>query len=132
MPAVKFKLGAAIPERMIEKGCAVHAGKKVEHDYQGGCFYGEALDAGRCRVNPLKQRIEGKAVSIHNGDFSIEYERFCRQFHCRGLQFRKVARQRLPSLRLDFNFLAVSKYDAAEAIPLRLILPTRSNRDVIN
>jgi hypothetical protein len=47
---------------MTEEGCAVDASEKIEHDRQGGCLSGKSLDAGRCWMNSLKQRIKGKAM----------------------------------------------------------------------
>jgi len=43
-------------------------------------------------------------------------------------QFREIAAQRLSALRLQQDFVAGAKHEAAEAIPLGLILPLRSFR----
>src|SRR5262245_10530443 len=83
-------------------------------------------------MDALQQRVEGKPAIVGTDNLAIEDE--LRRLQCAdGLdKLRVIARQRLTGLRLQLDLVAVAEREAAEAVPFRLVLPFRSDRDLID
>src|SRR5688572_22927228 len=75
--------------------------------------------------------IEGEAVVDRDHDLAVEHEPLALEGGDRLYQLREVAPQRLARLRLELHFGAVAEDQAAETVPLRLVLPPGSLRDAV-
>src|SRR5262245_44091201 len=83
-------------------------------------------------MDSLQQRVEGERAVGGNDDLAIEDKHRDGDLE-RGLhKLGKITRQRLSRLRLQLDLVAVAEQEAAEAVPLRLILPVRSGRDFVD
>src|SRR6266550_819337 len=81
-------------------------------------------------MDPLEQRVERERIPFGNNEFAVEDEprRVDRQE--RLDDFRKVPRQWLAALGAELDLVAVAKGEAAEAVPLRFVLPLAAGRQV--
>jgi hypothetical protein len=79
-------------------------------------------------MNSHQQLVERKPPCERNHDLSVKNEFRGLQFRQRAGELRKIARERLARLRLQINFFTIAEGQAAEPIPLGLILPLGSHR----
>ena len=84
---------------------------------------GKFLNATRGGMEAQLQLVEDKGALHRNGQFAIENETFRGDSLERFDDVRKIAGERLARFRLQENFRAITKRDATEAVPLRLVLP---------
>src|SRR5438132_9908532 len=78
------------------------------------------------------QFVEGKTATNIDDKFAVE-DKFLRgQARQRDDDVWEIARERLARFRLQINVVPAAKREAAEAIPLRFILPTWADRNFIN
>src|SRR5580698_9847425 len=81
-------------------------------------------------MNPLQKRVEGEIAVKGNDDFTIENEtRGADGAKC-GDEFGKIAREELTTFRFEVDAVAIAKRDAAEAVPLRFVMPVRARRQL--
>src|SRR6202022_3548612 len=83
------------------------------------------LDPARGGMNSLQQIVERKGFAVRHDDFAVEPERRRLQFERRFAQLGKVGGKVFSRLRAEIDFAALPGEQAAEAVPLRLILPLR-------
>src|SRR5947207_15803692 len=74
-------------------------------------------------MQPQLQFVEDERALHRNSKLAIENKAFRRDSLKRFDDVREVTRQRLPRFRLQENFVAVAKRNAAKPIPLRFVLP---------
>src|SRR6266480_5609370 len=84
---------------------------------------GQFLDATGGWMQPQLQFVEDERALHRDRQLAIENKAFRRDSLKRFDDVREVTRQRLPRFRLQENFVAVAKRNAAKAVPLRLVLP---------
>src|SRR5689334_3580026 len=84
------------------------------------------------RMYSLQQIVERQASPDRDHDLSIQYELPRLQRTQAGLHLREIARQGLPGLRLQINLIAVAERQAAESVPLGLVLPLRTLRQPLH
>ena len=118
-----LKQFSSVGERQFREAFAVFSGQQVEYNQHRWCFSSEALHATLRRVNTLQQVVERKSPSLWHDNFTVEHETLRLQRSNRRNQFRKIAGERLAGFRLQFDLSVVAKYQAAEAVPFRLVLP---------
>ena len=83
----------------------------------------EFLDAARGGMQAQLQLIEGESVADWNDELAIQHEAFRGQpSHCLD-HVRKIARQWLTGLRLQKDFVTVTKSETAESVPFWFVLP---------
>jgi len=97
--------------------------QQIEHDEQSRRFSGKSFHATRGRMNTLQQIIEGECPSARHDNFAIEHETLWLERSDANHQFREIAGQRLAGLRLQLDRRAIAKYQTAETVPFRLVLP---------
>src|SRR5437870_645040 len=86
-----------------------------------------------CRgMNAHQQIVERNAAAGRNDDLAIDDEAIRLQIEQRFDKLREISRHRLTRLRLKLYVFAVTKCQASEAIPLRLVLPFIAARDLVD
>src|SRR2546423_14027852 len=83
-------------------------------------------------MQPQLQFVEDKRALHRDRKLAIENKAFRRDSLKCFDDVREVTRQRLPRFRLQENFVAVAKRNAAKAVPLRLVLPLVSDGDFVD
>src|SRR5688572_86490 len=78
---------------------------------------------------PHQQRVEGNGVSRRNHNLGVENKLLRANSSYSGYKFRKVPRHGLARLGLKFDDIPILKHKTAKAIPLRFVLPLRTNWD---
>src|SRR4051794_4595944 len=81
-------------------------------------------------MNALEKRVEVQCAFVRHDQLTVKHKLFRRQREQCSLDFGEIASQRLPGLRHDVNARSVAKGQAAESVPLRLIFPLRTTRDL--
>ena len=94
--------------------CIVH--QEIENYEFSRMRFRQSPDAAFRGMNSLQQIVKGKASVYRENQFSVQRE--LRRFHFqqRGGNFRKISRQRLRRLRLQFNFFPAAKCQASESV----------------
>ncbi len=93
---------------------------------------GKLLHPAGCGMQPQLQLVEGKGVVDRNGELAIKHEtRRRKPLEVRD-HVREITRERLAGFRLQENLARVAKSDAAEAVPLRLVLPFVADRNFVD
>src|SRR5439155_24026839 len=83
-------------------------------------------------MNPLQEIVERENSLERNDQFRIQHEPLRLQIQQQVDDFGEVARQRLPALGPQLQSVTVAECEAAEPIPLRLILPYRTDRQLLH
>src|SRR5436190_5340591 len=83
-------------------------------------------------MQPQLQFVEDERALHRDGELAIENKAFRWDSLKRFDDIREETRQRLPRFRLQENFVAVAKRNAAEAVPLRLVLPLVADGDFVD
>src|SRR5205823_6238549 len=91
-------------------------------------FLGQALNAAGGGMNALQERVKIQASAAADDNFSVQYKFVRGQNTQRGSDFREITRERLASLGLQDDLIALAESQAAEAVPLGLIKPARFAR----
>jgi len=76
--------------------------------------------------------IEQKRAADRNRQLAVEHEALRRELLEGFDDVGKVTRERLAGFRLQENFSAITKRDATEPVPLRLVLPLIADGDVVD
>src|SRR5207253_2663352 len=84
------------------------------------------------RVNALQQIIERKPLLDRNRNFPVQHEAICLQLQKPFNHFRKIARERLAGLRLQFEFCAIAEDQATKAVPFGFVLPAMAVGDFVD
>ena len=123
---------AAGRQRLVGQHGAVGVLQQIEHDQQRRRFLGELLHAARRRMDALQQRVEREHLAFGHDDLAVEHEGLGLERAHRLDHVGEIARQRLAGFRLQRDRVAVAEYEAAEAVPLRLVLPLGAGRNLID
>src|SRR6201994_2679334 len=83
-------------------------------------------------VDALKQIVERELALDRNDDLAIQYEAFCVQIERSGGDLRKIALQVLAAFGEHCDVAGIAREDATEAVPLGLVLPLRSLRNLVD
>src|SRR5436305_1054039 len=83
-------------------------------------------------MQPQLQFVEDQCDLHRDGQLAIENKAFRADSLKRVHDVREIARQRLAGFRLQENFVTVAKRDAAEPVPLRLVLPLIADRNFLD
>src|SRR5690606_22427822 len=105
---------------------------KIEDHEPGRRLGGEPTNPACSRMDALEQRVEGEVAVRGYRKLTVEYK--ASGWH-RGDgrdDFGEVALERLPGFRLQRDVVAVAEGEAAKAVPLRLVLPIRPERDPLD
>src|SRR6185295_17682375 len=85
-------------------------------------------------MDALQQEVERELACYGHDDLAVEHELCCATF--RGQKaaddLREVARQRLTALGPKIHFVTIPERHTAEAVPLRLELPSLSRRKSVD
>src|SRR3954447_10501318 len=83
-------------------------------------------------MNALQQRVEVEAAVVggRHDDLTIDDTALWQRSEQRREQFREVARERPLVAAGQLDRITVAEHDATEAVPLRLVQPTVTNRDL--
>src|SRR6266481_6585536 len=77
-------------------------------------------------MNAHQQVVEREIAADGDHDFSIQHKLFGTKSAERFDEFRKISGQWLSGFGFEINSVAISKCQAAKAIPFRLVVPFRS------
>src|SRR5205809_4727052 len=83
-------------------------------------------------MNPHQEVVEREAAFDRNHDLAVDNKLLRLQLQEARHDFWKVSSQRLAALRLQVDLRAIAKSDAAEAVPLRLVLPVVTSGVLLN
>ena len=124
--------GTPLAERLGEQLFVFRVRQQIECDKQPRRFLRQFFDAARGGVNPLQQIVERKRLAARHHDFAVEQE-IGRLQSSRGIdQLGEVAGEVLARFRAQLDLVASAGEQAAEAVPLRLVLPLASARNRID
>ena len=76
--------------------------------------------------------VEGKATADRDNQFAVDDELSCFDRAKRFDHIGEIAGKRLSGFRLQINFVAVAKGDAAKPVPFRFVLPLASDGNFID
>src|SRR3954465_11106492 len=83
-------------------------------------------------MDALKQIVERELALDRHDDLAIQDEAFRVQIERSGDDLRKIALQVLAALGEHRDAAGIPREDAAEAVPLGLVLPLRSLRNLVD
>ncbi len=87
------------------------------------------LSAGWIRC---EQIVERQTVAGGNHNLAIEHERVRLEFRQLRGHLWKISRERFAGFRLQLDFFAASKGEAAKAVPFGFVLPLGADWDVVD
>jgi hypothetical protein len=115
-----------LAERPRHERAARRVHQQVEDDEHRRPLSSEPLDPARGGMDALEQVVEGEAPVHRHHDLAVEHEG-ARGERAQMLDhLREVAGERLPALGLQLDPLSIAEGQAAEAVPLGLVLPARA------
>src|SRR5688572_10573836 len=118
-----FEPRAPRGQRLGGERLAGLVGEEVEHDQRRRALDGELANAAGGGVDALEQVVERQPAVEGDHDLAVEDEALRAQACERLDELGEVSRQRLPLLRHQLDARAVAEDEAAEAVPLRFVLP---------
>jgi hypothetical protein len=117
---------------MLDERSPALVHKQIEHDEPGWALGGERPHAPFGRVHALQEMVERQLAIDRHDNLSVQHEPAggdgSEPFH----HVREIADERLTALRLELDAVAVSKAEAPEAVPLRLVLPMFAGGYLLN
>ena len=118
-------------QRTIEQRVVVE-GEQVEGDERGRRLGRQAADARLGGVDALQQGVEVEAAIIGSGhdDLAVDDASLRQRCQQRRQQLGEVAGERPLVAAGQFDVVTVAEDDAAEPIPLRLVVPPLAGRDL--
>ena len=108
------------------------AGQQIERDKEAGRLSRQPLDATRSRMDSLKQSIERQVVFDRDHQLPVEQKAAFRQCDCGACNFGEISGEVLTGFRSQLGAPAVAIENTAEAVPLRLVLPSVAGRYLID
>ena len=103
--------------------------QQVEQDQAGGDLRGEFADARLGRVEPELQLVEREPPGAHHDDLPVRDERSFASLLEQRDELREEAHHRPVRAAVEPD-LVTNRDDRAEPVPLRLVGPTRTTRDL--
>ena len=97
--------------------------EEIEDDERRGTLLRELRDTAFRGMDAEEQLVERERTVVRDDDFSVQHEVRCLHGEKRLDQLGEVARERLSCLGHQVDLVAIAEGEAAEAVPLRLVLP---------
>src|SRR5688500_8775812 len=83
-------------------------------------------------MDALEQIVEREGSVDRNHDFAIDHESSRTDLAHDLDDVGEIARERLSRLRNEIDAISITKHEAAESIPFRLVLPLTSRRKLVD
>jgi hypothetical protein len=123
---------APLRERPGHQRSALGVHEDIEGDQQRRRLLGEPAHTRGRRVDALEQIVE-REVALHRHDqLPVQHEAARGHRTHRRHDVGEIALQRLARLGPEGDRLAVAEDEAAEPVPLGLVLPARARRDLVH
>src|SRR5579872_5474731 len=104
--------------------------QEIEDDEGGGSGFAQFLDAAGGGMNAHEEGVKGELSVLGDDDLAIEDEFSCGEGGEIGGELWKIAGERLGGLRHEIDAGLIAEGEAAEAVPLGLVLPVRADGEV--
>ena len=118
-----FECATALGHRQVDQRHSVRRQQHVEHDEASGRGSGELSNAAFRRMEAHLQGLEREVTVDFDHQLAVDDKSLGRNLGQQGENFGKVASERFAGFRMKRDFLAIFEREAAEAIPLRFVLP---------